>query len=89
MEKFFAYISTDGRFDTNIARVWISEDQVSDLLSKYNDVAVFRISTNQMAILPAEYERVVWVDVLTKDYAAIAEWLTARENSRNKRVQNA
>jgi hypothetical protein len=87
MEKFFAYVSVNGRLDTSMVRVFVDELQIFDLLSRYPNASVLRPVTNQIALVLPESDRLIWVDALTKDLQSLHSQLESYASLSSKKIQ--
>ena len=68
MDSFYVLIAVNGRVDSQSIRAFLSESQIFELMDRYRNISVFRCLTNQIAILPPDADRLMWLDVPSKTF---------------------
>jgi hypothetical protein len=68
MDSFYVLIAVNGRVDSQSIRAFLSESQIFELMDRYRNISVFRYLTHQIAVLPPDADRLMWLDVPSKTF---------------------
>jgi hypothetical protein len=67
MSKYYVLLTADN--NKRIRKVWVSDEQVIDLLNRFVGYCIFRTSTDQYASL--RDDGIVWIDVKPLEFESI------------------